>query len=138
MPSMYNIFLFFFFETITLYHNSQWISQKHNYLFSKSNPKQKSKMVSYSTVKLKGIHLQTLKTVMRKYIKQKIDPKKKSTKTLIKWKYHFISLLIEKYETISAQTKENLSFFVFLSQYARFYTEAKKNNWINESNRPYT
>ena len=32
----------------------------------------------------------------------------------------FISLHIEKYETISAQTKENLSFFVFLSQYARF------------------
>lgn len=31
----------------------------------------------------------------------------------------FISLHIEKYETISAQTKENLSFFVFLSQYAR-------------------
>lgn len=27
----------------------------------------------------------------------------------------FISLPIEKYETISAQTKENLSFFVFLS-----------------------
>ena len=40
----------------------------------------------------------------------------------------FISLHIEKYETISAQTKENLSFFVFLSQYARFYAEAKKNN----------
>ena len=40
----------------------------------------------------------------------------------------FISLHIEKYETISAQTKENLSFFVFLSQYARFYAEAKKHN----------
>ncbi len=51
---------------------------------------------------------------------------------------HFFSFSHEKYETISVQTKENLSFFVFLSQYACLCTEAEKNNQINESNRPYT
>ena len=40
----------------------------------------------------------------------------------------FISLHIEKYETISAQTKENLSIDYYLPLFALFYAEAKKNN----------
>lgn len=40
----------------------------------------------------------------------------------------FISLHIEKYETISGSNERKSFFFRIFVQYARFYAEAKKNN----------